>query len=192
MPETKDKDGNVIDAQFESFEDGKKKQLPPPGEMDINMSDPDLMRKLQELSDIMSWVNGGVDKLTDSIETVIANLTKKLSTLTSYSITMNLQRTQKLLQFIKSVEDDLFSPERAQFLDAKEKTYYYMLAKNALNEVLDVSRKYMLQNKENLPDYKADDAAKRVLDQLKSLPPEKMEALLDLLEKGELDLGGKK
>lgn len=187
---------NILDAEFETIdcvtdkvntespksEPKTQKNLPSPP---IENSD-DFQANLEDLISLMKWVNGESDKLTVRTETVIANLTKKLSTVTSYAITSNLKRVSKLLNFIKTVEDDMFDEERIGVMDPKEKTYFYMLAKNALNEVLDVSRKYMIQNKENMPDYQSDDSAKRVLDQLKALPKDKLEELLTKLEKNEI------
>ena len=99
-------------------------------------------------------------------------------------IASNMRRAINLLNYIEKVERTIYSEENANLPYSDDLKTDYMNANKTLNQALEFTRKFMLQNKESLtPDDNTVDEVKTLLSQL---PVDRLNRIADAIAKGEI------
>lgn len=164
---------------------GKKDDgLPLPEDLDFGDNLPEMSE--EEEQELFKWMMGMESEPPDVVRRIASNLAEKINIFSGYIITRNLKRINDIINFMESAEDYLFDVEELIENDEIERMYqYYQSAGVQLNNTLEWMRKYVYQNKEDLKE--AGQKTNKVQQLLLSLPADKLDELIEALEKGDYD-----
>lgn len=156
-----------------------------------NMEDievmPDKLITEEDSKELFKWMMGMTSEPPEAVQKIAANMATKINIAMGYVIAMNLKRIDHLSKFMKETEDYLFDASHmiANEEDKDKMLEYYESAGKQMKSALEWTRKYVYQNKKELKE-----AGKRV-DKLKSLlmslPHDKLDVLIQVMEKGNID-----
>ena len=158
---------------------------------------PDLssLQEQVKMEDIMSltddekrqvddWLKGKIRETPEVVRTLTNNIQEKLNYSMCAIIASNMRRAINLLNYIEKVERTIYSEENANLPYSDDLKTGYMNANKTLNQALEFTRKFMLQNKESLtPDESTVDEVKTLLSQL---PIERLNRIAEAISKGEI------
>lgn len=136
-----------------------------------------------DAQEYIKWVLGLVQEPPSSLERLINNLSNKLNMGMAHILAMNMQRSNKLVSYMRAAEDVLFDEKNILNKDEDAIKELYDKASKTLNSTLEFTRKYVSQNKDNL---KAGGESDKIKDMLLTLPQSKLENIAKKLENGEL------
>lgn len=166
----------------------EENNLPFPDEMDeeelggipVDIIDED------EKIELFKWMTGMVSEPPAAVQKIAANLATKINLAMGYVITRNFKRIDNLLNFMEDSEEYLFDAEELINMDDRDMMIdYYKEAGKQMKNSLEWMRKYVYQNKDELK--QAGENVDKLKSLLMSLPPDKLEDIIDVLEKGDYD-----
>lgn len=138
----------------------------------------------QESAEFLLWMTGSVKEPPLALQKVSNNLINKLNYGMSLQIASNMSRAMHLVEFIRESELHLFDSNAILTKEDDEVLNLYEKASKALNTALEFNRKYISQNKESLSP--SNDKVDNLRELLLTLPKEKLDSLIDSLQKGEI------
>lgn len=135
--------------------------------------------------ELFQWMMGQTVETPAAVQKIATNLATKINIMMGYIITRNLSRIDSLINFMEDSEDYLFDAEELINMDDREDMLeYYKAAGGQMKDMLEWTRKYVYQNKQDLKE------AGQTVDKLKSLlmalPQDVLTDLIDHLEKGKM------
>jgi thymidylate synthase len=135
--------------------------------------------------ELFQWMMGQSVETPVAVQKIATNLATKINIMMGYIITRNLSRIDSLINFMEDSEDYLFDAEELINMDDREDMLeYYKAAGGQMKDMLEWTRKYVYQNKQDLKE------AGQTVDKLKSLlmalPQDVLTDLIEHLEKGKI------
>jgi hypothetical protein len=135
--------------------------------------------------ELFQWMMGQSVETPAAVQKIATNLATKINIMMGYIITRNLSRIDSLINFMEDSEDYLFDAEELINMDDREDMLeYYKAAGGQMKDMLEWTRKYVYQNKQDLKE------AGQTVDKLKSLlmalPQDVLTDLIEHLEKGKI------
>jgi len=135
--------------------------------------------------ELFQWMMGQSVETPVAVQKIATNLATKINIMMGYIITRNLSRIDSLINFMEDSEDYLFDAEELINMDDREGMLeYYKAAGGQMKDMLEWTRKYVYQNKQDLKE------AGQTVDKLKSLlmalPQDVLTDLIEHLEKGKI------
>jgi len=150
----------------------------------------------ENLQDLVDWLTGMSSEPPSDVKKMMNNVATKLNVLIAYINIYNLKRMRNMIANMENIEQYMFSQEKLTSMDSKEMRIVYFEAQKSLIKSLEFSRKFVIQNKEDLKSAEsgAEDKLKElllsmpsgkveVLEKLVNLPEEEMQEALSDLEK---------
>lgn len=135
--------------------------------------------------ELFQWMMGQSVETPAAVQKIATNLATKINIMMGYIITRNLSRIDRLINFMEDSEEYLFDSEELINMDDREDMLeYYKAAGGQMKDMLEWTRKYVYQNKQDLKE------AGQTVDKLKSLlmalPQDVLTELIEHLEKGKV------
>jgi len=146
---------------------------------------PSDMLSEEDKVELFQWMMGQSVETPAAVQKIATNLATKINIMMGYIITRNLSRIDNLINFMEESEDYLFDAEELINLDDRDDMLeYYKAAGSQMKDMLEWTRKYVYQNKQDLKE------AGQTVDKLKSLlmalPQDVLTDLIEHLEKGQV------
>ena len=137
-----------------------------------------------EKRQVDDWLKGRVRETPEVVRTLTNNIQEKLNYTLCSILISNMRRSINLLNYVEKVERTIFSEENANLPYSDDLKTDYMNANKTLNQALEFTRKFMIQNKESLtPDDSTVDEVKTLLSQL---PIDRLNRIAEAISKGEI------
>ena len=130
--------------------------------------------------EIQSWLLGETQEQPSSVSSAMDQVAEKINMATAMVVAQRLAHMGRTLSFLRGVEESLLTPERIKKMDAKERMTHYRTLTKDMNEFLEFSRKFTLQNKEMFSKKSQADELAAIL---RELDPSVVNALLQAVSK---------
>lgn len=138
---------------------------------------------------IENWLSGR-GEIPQDIRLLGEDVNKKMHNFLVFSILAQFQRIPALFEFVKQSEKQLYKSDEIESMSVIELNDKYSRATTELDNVLEFSRKFLVQNKSQGDVGNKEDLV--LLDKIKSLSVEKVKSVIDLIEELEEEEAEKK
>lgn len=138
-----------------------------------------------DTKEVIDFLASDTGATPNEISKVQANTEAKLQTIISAVAIQNLSRVCCMNEFLLSAEKNFYSAAKADLeTDSDRLKSMIESAQKAMISILEFTRKFLVQNKDDMRPRKGDADDLALL--LKSLPDDKVKKIKEMLEKGEI------
>lgn len=135
---------------------------------------------INESQELVKWMRGDLDEIPQELRKVMGVMSERVVTFLMFILTRRLTCLEKLLEFTTAAEKELFKKDEIRDLSSGELELRYMRAMGLVENIMEFSRKFVVQAKESGGELSPEES--KLLAKLKSLPPDKIKELDNLLD----------